>query len=338
MAEDTLRKALLSAAPASDGPGWIMTLRKQGERATYLEALWVIFGPVFRHEHLDGERWPASMLSSLCADALQAGIEVDYVTQLIGQRSLRPDGPCVHWPWPMRVYTLGRFSLVKDGQAVTFSGKKSPRKPLELLQALIALGGREVHTSLLMRALWPDDGSRDLRKSFDNTLHRLRQIFGHEDAVTLRDAKLTLDIHHCWVDAWAFDHMAGRLCDGEEVPQQLAHDARRLYQGHFLQREAAEPWLLPYRERLRSRFHRFILSQGERLEMAGHWESAGRMYEQAIEIDNLAEILYRRLMVCLLNRGEVAEALRVYRRCRELLSIVLGVKPSLETEAIRRRL
>jgi DNA-binding SARP family transcriptional activator len=278
------------------------------------------------------------MLSCLCADALQAGIEVDYVTSLIAQRGLRPDGPGVlHWPWAMRIYTLGRFSLVRDGQAVTFTGK-SPRKPLDLLQALIALGGREVHTSLLMRALWPDDGSRDLRKSFDNTLHRLRQIFGHEEAVTLRDAKLTLDIQYCWVDAWAFDHLAGRLGDGQEAPLGLVHDARRLYQGHFLQREAVEPWVLPYRDRLRSRFHRFILSQGQRLEMAGQWEAAGQMYEHAIEIDHLAEILYRRLMICLLNRGELAEALRVYRRCREHLSIVLGVKPSLETENIRRLL
>jgi LuxR family maltose regulon positive regulatory protein len=329
---------MLGAVARPGGVGWIMTLRKQGERPPYLEALRVVFGLVFRHEHLDGQRWPGAMLSCLCADALEAGIEVDYVTSLIWQRGLRPGGPGVlHWPWPMRIYTLGRFSLVKDGQAVTFAGK-SPRKPLDLLQVLIALGGREVHTSLLMRALWPDEGSRDLRKSFDNTLHRLRQIFGHEEAVTLRDAKLTLDIHYCWVDAWAFDHLTGRLCDGQEAPLPLVHDARRLYQGHFLQREAEEAWVLPYRERLRSRFHRFILSQGQRLERAGHWEPAGQMYEHAIEIDHLAEILYRRLMVCLLNRGEFAEALSVYRRCREHLSIVLGIKPSPETEAVRRLL
>lgn len=322
---------------SGDGEG-IMGLRQQRERVPYLDALRNLFGPALRQRHLDDERWPAKVMSHLCADALQASIEVDYVMQLIRQRNLHPDGPqVVHWPWPMRVYTLGRFSLVKDGQAVTFAGK-SPRKPLELLQALIALGGREVHTSQLMHALWPEAGIRDLRKVFDNTLYRLRQIFGYEEVVTLRDAKLTLDVHYCWVDAWAFDHLVGRLTHGEMVLQHDADEARRLYQGHFLQREVSEPWLLPYRERLRSRFHRFILFQGERLEAAGLWEAAGQMYEHAIEIDSLAEILYRRLMVCMLNRGEFAEALRVYRRCCELLSIVLGVKPSFETEAIRQRL
>ena len=46
----------------------------------------------------------------------------------------------------------------------------------------------------------------------------------------------------------------------------------------------------------------------------------------------------RRLMVCYRELGEPAEALNVYRRCREMLSIVLGVKPSPETEAIRATL
>jgi DNA-binding SARP family transcriptional activator len=316
----------------------VIQLRRQGERGLYLDALRDVFGPASRGGHLDGERWPAAILARLCADALQASIELDYVAQLIRQRDLLPEGPDVlHWPWPVRVYTLGRFSLVKDGQAITFHGK-SPRKPLELLQALIALGGREVHASAVMRALWPEEDSRDLRKLFDNTLHRLRRLLGHADAVLLRDAKLTLELRRCWVDAWAFDRLAGRLCRGEAAVQQLADDARRLYQGHFLQRETEEPWLLPYRHRLRSRFHHLVLADGGRREAAGQWEAAAQVYEHAIEVDNLAESLYRRLMVCRQRRGEFAEALRVYRRCRELLSIVLGVKPSAETEAIRRQI
>lgn len=309
-------------------------LRRQKERGPYLEALRSLFSPPVRQELLDRARWPDAILVRLCADALQAGIETGSVTQLIEKRALGPEGPdMLHWPWPMRIYTLGRFSLVKNGQAVAFAGK-SPRKPLELLQVLIALGGRDVQVSRVMRVLWPDEDSRDMRKLFDNTLHRLRHILGDDETVILRDAKLTLALQRCWVDAWAFDRLAGRLCNGEDMAHQLAHDARHLYQGHFLQREADESWLLPYRDRLRSRFHRFVLAHGSRLEEEGQWDLAGQIYERAIEVDNLAEILYRRLMLCLLKRGEYAEVLRVYRRCRELLSIVLGVKPSRETEAI----
>ena len=35
------------------------------------------------------------------------------------------------------------------------------------------------------------------------------------------------------------------------------------------------------------------------------------------------------------RQGHVVEALKVYRRCRDMLSIVLGLQPSPETEAIR---
>jgi DNA-binding SARP family transcriptional activator len=313
----------------------MMGLRQQDERGPYWEALQGLFGSSLQLDLLNDTRWPLASLSHICGDALEAGINPDVVTELIKRRDLRPDGPDrLLWPWPVRIFTLGRFSLVKGDQAVVFTGK-TPRKPLELLQALIALGGREVRVALVMRALWPEEDPRDLRKLFDNTLHRLRNILGHEETVMLRDGKLTIALHRCWVDAWAFDRLAGRYCDGEDIGPQGAESARQLYQGHFLQREADVPWLLPYRDRLRSRFHRFVLAHGRRLEQHGAWEAASEVYGQAIEVDNLSEILYRRLMTCRLHQGESAEALQVYRRCRELLSIVLGVKPSAETESIR---
>jgi DNA-binding SARP family transcriptional activator len=36
--------------------------------------------------------------------------------------------------------------------------------------------------------------------------------------------------------------------------------------------------------------------------------------------------------------GHHADALGAYRRCRELLSVVLGLNPSAETEALQRKL
>ena len=56
------------------------------------------------------------------------------------------------------------------------------------------------------------------------------------------------------------------------------------------------------------------------------------------DIHYLAESLYRGLMRTLAATGDHAEALTAYRRCRELLSIVLGLKPSLETERLYREI
>ena len=43
-------------------------------------------------------------------------------------------------------------------------------------------------------------------------------------------------------------------------------------------------------------------------------------------------------MRALAATGNQAEAINAYRRCRELLSIVLGVKPSAETETLHREI
>ena len=98
------------------------------------------------------------------------------------------------------------------------------------------------------------------------------------------------------------------------------------------------PWALPLRDRLRARFIRSVDALGQRLEPAGRLEHAIALYRAALEQDNLAEELYQRLIACHLSRGETAQALNAYRRCRELLSVVLGVRPSARTETLVARI
>jgi len=43
-------------------------------------------------------------------------------------------------------------------------------------------------------------------------------------------------------------------------------------------------------------------------------------------------------MICLREQGERVQACEVYLRCRQMLSITLGVKPAAATEAIYREL
>jgi DNA-binding SARP family transcriptional activator len=88
------------------------------------------------------------------------------------------------------------------------------------------------------------------------------------------------------------------------------------------------------REKLRSGFLRAVALLGQCYEDCERWEEAVSCYGKGIEADNLAEELYRRLMVCHIRQGREAEALSVYRRCRKTLSSVLGVEPSTETRAI----
>ena len=111
-----------------------------------------------------------------------------------------------------------------------------------------------------------------------------------------------------------------------------------LYRGHLFGETEAPFWTLALRDRLRARFIRAVDALGQRLEVTGRAEDAIAVYRAGLEHDNLAEELYQRLIACHLARGEPAQALNTYRRCRELLSIVLGLKPSARTEALVARI
>jgi len=59
-----------------------------------------------------------------------------------------------------------------------------------------------------------------------------------------------------------------------------------------------------------------------------------RVYQRVVELQPLAEDIYRRLIAGLLALGQRAEAYEAYRRCRQQLSVVLGIRPAAETEVL----
>jgi DNA-binding SARP family transcriptional activator len=286
------------------------------------------------------------MMSRLCAAALEAGVEPDYVRRLVAARELPPpEGAAPEaWPWPLRIHALGTFHVLRDGAPLRFS-TKAQKKPLELVKALVALGGDGVDAARLAAILWPDASGDAAKVSFDSTLYRLRKLIGHDAALVLNEGKLSLDPRHCWVDVEAFEraarHADAVAQDTAAAPERIAAAAARLraaYPGHFLAGDEDHGWLLTMRDRLRAKLVRTALTLGRRLQTAGRLHDAADLYERTLELDNLAEELYRQLIVCQRELGERAAALRTYRRCRELLSVVLGAKPSPETEAVRRSL
>jgi DNA-binding SARP family transcriptional activator len=89
---------------------------------------------------------------------------------------------------------------------------------------------------------------------------------------------------------------------------------------------------------MREKFLLRIQSVAALHEAAKRWQEAAAIYQRGIELDNLAERLYRGLMICHRELGNHAEALKTYRRCRELLSVVLGVQPNAQTQAVYQSL
>ncbi len=243
---------------------------------------------------------------------------------------------------PVRIHTLGRFCIQVNGSAITLSqGRK--QRPFEMLKALLAFGGREVHAELLSQALWPDTDGDAVQNSFDVTLYRLRRFFDIKDLFIVQDHRLTLNNKYAWVDAWEFERLVNRgehlLSRGyiPEMVDELAAISERLlhlYQGAFLEREAMNGWTLGLRERLRSKLLRYILDTGHVWENREDWDIAIRLYCKGLEIDPRIEAFYQRIMICYKASGRTAEALAIYQNCRDILHNHLQIKPSRETRAL----
>ena len=327
--------------------GWLALRRN--DRDDFHDHMRRGFGLAACHGYQNFFWWSPRVMQELCVRALDNGIETEYVRNLVQARNLSPAATPVHvesWPWPVRIYTLGRFTVLV-GNAPARMGRKAQHKPLDLLKALIAQGGREVAEDTLTAVLWPDAEGDAARQAFDTTLHRLRRLLGNEQAILLQERKLSLNNRICWVDSWALERLLsetetilanpGADPDGAALAQQVDR-IQALYHGPFLGKEFSAAWSISLRERLRSRYLRHVIGVGVRWQQLNRWDRAIECYRKGLEVDDLAEQLYQNLIRCHQKLGQRSEALTVYRRCRFILSAVLGISPSAATESLYQHL
>jgi DNA-binding SARP family transcriptional activator len=322
----------------------LVSLRR-GDGDACVATLRVALATGAREQYVSHWGWTPTMLQEPYSEALRRGIATRHVQEVIRRHATLPGNPDLDdWPWPVRLYTLGRFEVHVDGCAFHAEGK-APHKPIELLKMLVAAGERGDATSRLIERLWPDRPDGDGRKALEITVHRLRKLLACDPAVRVSDRHAALDVRRVWVDAWQLERLlAGRMFSPAEAVadatslEAMADRVLDLYRGPFLAGDDDAVWQLALRDRLAGRFRRYVHRLGAHRESCANWEGAHELYERAVALDPLAESFYRGQMNWLRARGRRAEALDVYRRCRQTLSIVLSVPPSPDTEHVHRQL
>lgn len=294
---------------------------------------------------LDGARDP---LTRICEAALAHDIHATFVRRLIAVKKLRPSlraGPS--WPWPVCARTLGEFRLVIDGHSYQPS-HKAQDKPLELLKLLItclALGRESAEKNWIAERLWADSEGSNARKSLDMTIGRLRKLLRCDDAIVVNEGRVQLSSTHVWTDIAPLRRAFADLSAASDAharggPTRTAQATASinavlsLYKGIYLAEEEGPPWLLAGREAMASGVRHALLS--------AEWILQGKAdvdlipaLQQALMHDPTSEDLARSLMRAHLRCGQNSEAVGVYRRLRNFLSLVMGLAPSVETEHIR---
>ena len=317
---------------------------RQTDQSGYLDQLRSGFAAAAAFDLVQIFRALPKQMAELCADALQNDIEPAFVRKMIlARRFAAPIDAGESWPWPLKVHTLGIFSLSIRDASLESSGK-AQNKPLDLVRLLASNDGQALSVASVIAALWPDSEGEAGRKVFDATLARLKKLIGSEEWIVVAGGKLAIDETQVWIDAVELARVANRV-DALALPdssdaalQHLARSALALYRAAFLSQEPETPWLLEARERNKNRFVRTIERLGTDLERRGLVADAVRLFDRGTEIEPVAETFYRRLMLAYERQGDNAEAMRVYRRCRDMLSILLSIAPSRETRAIVERL
>lgn len=216
---------------------------------------------------------------------------------------------------PIELRLLGGFGLTVVGEPVEMT------PAAQRLLAFIALTPRGAERSYTAFQLWPEHDEQRAKANLRSALWRLGKAPAVLVAATKSHLRLGPDV---WVDArHGVDELASGGLDSivrASLPFQ-ALDSDLLPDWY-------DDWLMIERERLRQ-FRLGSLEEGARLALdQGHLTRAIQLGLTAISIDPLRESGHRLVIEAHLANGNVADALRQYHCCAQMLASRAGQAPS----------
>ena len=229
---------------------------------------------------------------------------------------------------PVQIYTLGRFDIRVGGVPLP-KARKAPHRLLELLQAIVAGGGRAVPVPRLIDQLWPESEGDRGHATFVKSLKRLRKYLAIDGLVILEHGTVTLNPERCWTDASEFEQQCARLEQREQRRKSplwpsACEDAITLYHGPFLSAQGEKAWVTPTRERLREMYVRAVARLSDHCRREGRIEQAIAWLDKGLRLHPQTEPLYLSLIALLLAGGRQTEARAVYHQCVRVYVHELG--------------
>lgn len=270
----------------------------------------------------------------VCHLAFEHNIEREYASKLIEIYKLTfpKHIPIVEsWPWKLKVRVFKEFDVDIDNES--FSAKnKSQSKALELLQVLVAMGGRNVDSWRITEVLWPDAEGDAAHHSLETTTHRLRKLIGKE-LVEVSNNKLSLSAQHCWTDMWQFeeyvDQIQTQLKQGEKIDHMcsLARKFVGIYTGDILSNVGAV-WAEPIRDKARMQLMSTVGQVTDYLYLKTKYDEALSILNQVILHEPMQEGIYHQTMLAYQALGFSTKALDIYRLCEQNLHKNQGISLS----------
>ncbi len=242
----------------------------------------------------------------------------------------------------VRVRLLGRLGIER-GDA-WLDGSALPGRQGRIVLAYLALSHHAIARDDLAELVWPGDLTASWERDLSAVVSKVRAALDSiELGSTLQGAHgsyelrlppgATVDVE----DAVGFveDAEAAWRVGDRDTALPAASTAASLARRPFLPAERGL-WVERRRDELRATLLRALDLLVEGLAGGPFEHDAVRYATEALALDPFRETAYVQLMRLHMNRGNRAEALRAYERCRAVLAEELGVTPSPRTEAAYR--
>jgi ATP/maltotriose-dependent transcriptional regulator MalT len=241
-------------------------------------------------------------------------------------------------PWPqMEIFALGESRVLRDGKVIEKSAWQTAKtKELFFYLALDRAGGRKEHVTA---TLWPQLSRSQANDTFHTSKHRIKRAL-FDDCLILQDGLYLLNPEAPrWLDVEEFERLlrAADEADEEAESAELRARALDLYRGDLLQ-DIYSDWCQLYRDALREKYLGAVSQLGEYHTASGDFTRAIEIYQSGLARDHLREEIYRGLMDLYARMGDRTSAIKIYKRCEELLSNELHVTPMPETSALYERI
>ena len=220
-------------------------------------------------------------------------------------------------------------------------------KPKQVLEILLLSRGHPVPKDRLAECLWPETMPRDIAATLEVYVSKLRRCLapdgrqGHELVVTEPEA-YRFAMEKATVDIDRFDALVQRAARaGGATARRHLDDALALVRGDLLEDEPYAEWVQAAREQYRGRVLQARLDAARAALADGDFREALVHAEAAIALDEYSESAYRAAILGSYALFGQSDALRVFERCRRILSENLDAEPTADTidlsEAVRRR-
>lgn len=221
---------------------------------------------------------------------------------------------------------FGTFGLrLADGRVVDLPGQKD-----RALLAILALAPEAPQSrDKLAGLLWGDRGEAQARDSLKHALSKLRQSLADVTPAPFAADRqeVRFDGAGLSVDVARFERLL-REGGPEALEQAAALYAGELLDGINIRDAGFEEWLLAERRRLRRNLEEALAKLLDPALPAAMRERAAL---RLLGLDPLREAAVRALMQVHVERGESAQAAKLFESLRDRLHAELGVKPEAET-------